>query len=180
MTYAEIADMRGCSRAAAERWTQRQKLRRQPGNDGKTRVLVAPNVVAHAQPRSAPDRSPRTDPTDMTPVLAAFEQALSAIREAHAGETAALREQHAGETSTLREQLNAARTEATDAGARAEAAQIGQAEAEADAAELRRELAVAQHDAKAAQQSAEVLRQADVARKARGRWSRLRAAWRGE
>jgi hypothetical protein len=31
--------------------TQRQKLRRQPGNDGKTLVLVAPAALGQAQPR---------------------------------------------------------------------------------------------------------------------------------
>ena len=43
-----------------------------------------------------------------------------------------------------------------------------------------RELAVAQHDALAAQQAAAELRLADEARKARGLLARLRAAWRGE
>jgi chromosome segregation ATPase len=43
-----------------------------------------------------------------------------------------------------------------------------------------RELAVAQHDARAAQQAAAGLRQAEVDRRARGLGARLRAAWRGE
>jgi hypothetical protein len=43
-----------------------------------------------------------------------------------------------------------------------------------------RELAMAQHDALAAQQAAVELRLAEEARKARGLWARLRAAWRGE
>jgi len=43
-----------------------------------------------------------------------------------------------------------------------------------------RELAVARHDALAAQQVATELRQAEAERRARGRWARLRAAWRGE
>jgi hypothetical protein len=42
-----------------------------------------------------------------------------------------------------------------------------------------RELAVARHDALAAQQAAAELRQADAERRARGRWARLKAAWRG-
>jgi chromosome segregation ATPase len=68
-----------------------------------------------------------------------------------------------------------------------EAAQMARAEAEANAAERSavaetrcQELAVAQHDAKAAQQTAAELRKADEARRARGRWTRLKAAWRGE
>jgi hypothetical protein len=42
------------------------------------------------------------------------------------------------------------------------------------------ELAAAQHDAQAGQQAAAELRRAEAERKARGRWARLRAAWRGE
>jgi DNA repair exonuclease SbcCD ATPase subunit len=42
-----------------------------------------------------------------------------------------------------------------------------------------RELAVAQHDAHAAKQAVAELRRAEAERKARGRWARLRAAWRG-
>ena len=43
-----------------------------------------------------------------------------------------------------------------------------------------RDLAVARHDAQTAQQAAAGLRLAEDARKARGRWARLRAAWQGE
>jgi hypothetical protein len=43
-----------------------------------------------------------------------------------------------------------------------------------------RELAVARHDALAAQQAAAELRRAEEARKARGLVTGLRAAWRGE
>ena len=39
-----------------------------------------------------------------------------------------------------------------------------------------RELAIAQHDAKAAQQAADVLRKAEAERKGRGRWARIWAA----
>jgi hypothetical protein len=41
-------------------------------------------------------------------------------------------------------------------------------------------LAAAQHDAQRAQERADALARAEDARKARGRWARLRAAWRGE
>ncbi len=51
---------------------------------------------------------------------------------------------------------------------------------QATMAEMHRELAVAQHDAHAAKLAIAGLRQAEVARKARGRLVRLRAAWRGE
>ena len=47
------------------------------------------------------------------------------------------------------------------------------------AEELRLELAVAQHDAQAGQQAAKELRQAEEARKARGRLRRAWDGWRG-
>ena len=57
-----------------------------------------------------------------------------------------------------------------------EAAQVAQAEAEANATELRdrhaQKIAVAEHDARAAQQAAAELRWADEERKTRGRWAR--------
>ena len=43
-----------------------------------------------------------------------------------------------------------------------------------------RELTVAQHDARAGQQAAAELRQAEATRKVRGLVARLRAAWGGE
>jgi hypothetical protein len=46
MTYDDVAHMRGTSRDAAIRWVQRRKLRRQPGNDGRIRVLVPPDTTA--------------------------------------------------------------------------------------------------------------------------------------
>jgi hypothetical protein len=42
------------------------------------------------------------------------------------------------------------------------------------------ELAVAEHDARVAQQAAAELRRSNNARAGQGRWARLRAAWRGE
>jgi hypothetical protein len=40
MTYAELADVRGISRASAERLVRRRKWLRQAGNDGVVRVIV--------------------------------------------------------------------------------------------------------------------------------------------
>jgi hypothetical protein len=165
MTYAEIAEARGCSRAAAERWTQRQKLRRQPGNDGKTRVLVAPAVVEQALPRKAP----RMDPADIAPALAAFEQALTDIREAHAGVT-----------STLREQLRKAEAEAERLSADLRQMAQQRIVAEQGRGDLVVRAERAEVDAREARAAAEALREREAAWWARGRWTRLRAAWRGE
>jgi hypothetical protein len=110
LTYDEVADVRGTSRDGAIRWVQRRKLRRQPGNDGRVRVLVPPDILAVAPPK----RAPRTDTPDAPPAVAAFETALVVIREAHAGEL-----------STLREMLDRARAETKEAQDAAEAVRRG-------------------------------------------------------
>ena len=207
LSYPELARLRGINLTSAFRLARRHGWRRQKGNDGKLRVLVpaADRTIdldkSDDRGRREPDKGQDNDlalvvaalRSDTMEVIRPLQDAI-AVLEAQLTEANSRTDRAdqalAGERAradVLREQLDAAHTalvtaqgEATDAVARAEAAQIGQAEAEADTAELRRELAVAQHDAKAAQQSAEVMRQADEARKARGRWSRLRAAWRGD
>jgi hypothetical protein len=60
MTYAELAEARGIKLRAAVRQVQRQALRRQPGNDGKTRVWV-PYDILEASPR--PEQKPSQRPS---------------------------------------------------------------------------------------------------------------------
>jgi hypothetical protein len=54
------------------------------------------------------------------------------------------------------------------------------AEAETKVEKLQGRLQETENRARAAEQVADELRQAEEARKARGRWARLKAAWRGE
>ena len=115
LTYDQIAKLRGTAKVGAIRWVQRHKLRRQPGNDGLVRILVPPDVLAQtdAPRRSAPNSSQNG--------AAAFETALAAIREAHAGELTALRDQLQDQRSRaeraeargdrLRQELDAVREE---------------------------------------------------------------------
>lgn len=60
------------------------------------------------------------------------------------------------------------------------AARIIAQAAQRDAQEAVETVEQARAEARTAQEAAEALRQADQARKARGRWARLRAAWRGQ
>jgi hypothetical protein len=106
----------------------------------------------------------------------AFEAALTAIREAHAGETAALRERADGaerRAAQAEQGRDAERARADALRDRIEAMQV-QLGAEAEAA------VQARRQAQAAQDNAEILREADAARKGRGRLARVLAAWRGE
>jgi hypothetical protein len=124
--------------------TQRQHLRRQPGNDGKVRVLVPRDMLA-------PSHRASQDPAQGTSQRDRADDAQDAMRTA----IEALR----GENTALRGQI-----EAKDA-------LIGELRIAANRADAA---------AQVAQAEAEKLRQADDVRKARGRWARLRAAWRGE
>jgi hypothetical protein len=63
--------------------------------------------------------------------------------------------------------------------------QLGDARADRERLEFELRMAIAvleeaRAEARAAQEAAEAVRQAEEARKARGRWARVRAAWRGE
>jgi hypothetical protein len=137
LTYDELAEVRGIRRIGAVRLAQKRRWRRQPGNDGRVRVLVPPDALAQVrgtrQPRPKAEGDREGDRDGATSVAAAFERALTAVQEAHAVEVGA-----------LREQLGAAEK------ARAEA-----------------------------QGTAESLRQADAARKARGRLRRAWDGWKG-
>ena len=79
-----------------------------------------------------------------------------------------------------RANLDAARRQAREAQAAAEAAQHAQVETETEAANLRADIEAAQRLVTVAQERAEALTKAETDRKGRGRWARLRAAWRGD
>ena len=78
LTYAELAAVRGISRASAERLVRRKHWPRQIGNDGVVRVLVPPENATpesvgnsahgssgHPPPKTAPDSAPATIPDIM-------------------------------------------------------------------------------------------------------------------
>jgi hypothetical protein len=219
MTYDEIAATRGIKRSGAVRLVQRQRWRRQAGNDGYARVLV-PHDEQHPVRGTRPHVNLREGGDDGRgdgggDIAATFEAALTVIREAHAGEIATLRDMVGGlrdtvaraETRAVHAEQRAIEAEAVSA---AKDVRVTQAEAEADRArgvarealqaaetlrtsvdELKagqtmmqdmhvRELEQARAAAQLARDAAASVRQADEARKARGRWARLRAAWRGE
>ena len=76
--------------------------------------------------------------------------------------------------------LDAAHRQARDAQAAAEAAQIAHVEMATEAAKLRADVEAAHRLTRIAQARAERLWQDERARRCLGRWTRLRAAWRGE
>jgi len=185
LTYGQLAEARQIGRRAAVRLAQRHRLRRQPGNDGTVRVWVPADMAASSPFRPHPPATPATpdaadaDDTkgaDAAPfhsqALAALEDALRAA-DARADAALAL-------ANTLAAELADAGVRADHERQRADALHTGLATAETAITELRAGLAVAEHDAQAALEAAEALRQAEAERKARGLVARLRAAWRGE
>jgi hypothetical protein len=187
LTYAELAELRGITRKAAIRLTQRHQWRRQPGNDGATRVFVPADIARRQTPRDGgtPDDG---DGTKNTPfhakALAALEGAVAALREqlerAEAGREAersradVLRER----VADLQRELDTVRSAAQEAQelAALRQAKEGRAKGEGPSAPRLGRLAraVAADDlrrglGRAVWQPGAVLR---------GRWTRLRAAWR--
>jgi hypothetical protein len=145
LTYAELAKLRGIDRASAFKLALRHRWRRQKNNAGHMTVFV---------PSSFIDQRDASEGNGYD-LSHAFETALAAIREAHAGELAALRERvdmSRALSDRLERDLAAART-ATD---------------------------TARSDARTAQERADALRQRESAWWGQGRWARLRAAWRGQ
>lgn len=156
LSYAELAKLRGIDRASAFKLALRHKWRRQKNNQGQVTVFV---------PSDFTDREDESQDNgyDASHHVAAFETALVAIREAHAGEVAALRSQL--------QSVTAERDRSQDASHQAEAradelmGRLDQAAAEAIdqriAAETARvALEQARSEARQARKEAEALRQA--------------------
>lgn len=128
--------------------------------------------------------------------LQSAERAEAAMREARASAQSALAQAQATAKALLGERTRAEQAELAQdrLGSELESEKKARAEAEGALAELRsrsEDLTVRLTDAesraerglaaaKEAREVAEARRQAEAERKARGRWSRLRAAWRGE
>src|SRR5262249_36765384 len=91
LTKAELAARRAISIASATKLIRRSGWRRQPGNDGRVRVLVPWDHAGTSPEDAEPQTShvPGTEGRD----TAAFETALTAIEAAHASEVSALRAQ---------------------------------------------------------------------------------------
>jgi hypothetical protein len=156
MSYAQLADMRGISKKAAQRLTLRHRWRRQPANDGGVLVWVPDGAVAPV--RQTVRRDGGSDGPD---VVALLDDANRRADDAGKRADAAL---------ALADRLSGQLAEAGDRADRLER-DLASALTAADQARA---------EARKAQETAEELRKEREVRKARGRLARLRAAWRGE
>jgi hypothetical protein len=194
LTYAQVGERFGLSPEAARQRARRLHWRTQPGNDGRTLILV-PDSTAVLPRGRPPDRTAVQTPefARLSGLLDwAHERADKAEQRVDAADAArraaeglAERERERADDERQgreRAEARADRAEATVTGERQRAdvlrdridamqAQVAAAEAAAEQGRV---------GAQAAQDAAEALRRTDDARKATGLVARLRAAWRGE
>ena len=112
MSKAELAAARTISTASADRLIRRHGWRKQPGNDGRVRVLVPRTWVENysADPLDKPViRPPGTaaSPTDIQEALSALQAAITVLREQQEAERGGWRE----DRMRLLEEIRDLRTE---------------------------------------------------------------------
>jgi hypothetical protein len=175
MTYGQLAEARQIGRRAAIRLAQRHSLRRQPGNDGLALVWV-PDAMATSSPHRPmpPPVTHETDVDDTPPDVATsfHAQALAALEGALAQANTHADEAHKRADAALA-LADRTLTQLADAGTRID-------RLECDLADALTAADIARTEAREAQNAAAGLREAEAARKARGRLRRAWAAWRGE
>ena len=206
ISYAELAEIRGTDKTSALKLALRKKWPRRKDNHGTMHVCVPPEWLGAWGNRRPPDNTPNDMPSsvpngvDISRSISTLEMALaSADKRADQAEKRADRaeiraEQAEARADQAQQAIEMERNRADRAEAGREAAQIrvDRAEQAADAlrdrldatqAELQQAHAAtdqARAQAHEAQDAAAVLRRAETARQGRGRWARLRAAWRGQ
>jgi uncharacterized coiled-coil protein SlyX len=205
MTFAELSQARGISEPSARKLVRRHKWRRQAGNQGIVRILVPaealdrPKDGARTDPLSglgsvlppSPGTDPRTVPSDTQRAIVALEAAISALREqldlangradrAEIRADAAEKRADGAENRADRvdQALAGERTRADELRDRLDGLTAKLADAQAELAEAQDQTEVAQIAQREAEADAAELRQAQAVRQDRGRWARLRAAWR--
>ena len=199
ISLAELAELRGISRASASKLVGRNQWRRQRNNQGQALILVPADALmrpvgdAQDSPRDSSAKASNGQATD-TEVIHALIDALGA---AHARETAVLREhleaaerradraeqataEERARADRLSETLDTTRAALTTSERRAEQLRetLDMTQAVLAAAEKR---ALEAEDATAVLRGVSTsLRQTEAARKARGLLARLRGAWHAE
>jgi hypothetical protein len=201
LTHRQLAGIRGISTASAIKLALRHGWRKQKDNRGTVRCLVPPdwiNLKGDRQVGTSADE--RADvgadkSSEISFLRGAYEAALEANKaqiDALGGHIEALKGEIAAKT-TLIETLETERHGFFAAEARANRAEEAVAGERARADALRDQLEAAQEElrqvseasdqvrqrAREAEDAIQTLQKADDVRKARGRWARLRAAWRG-
>ena len=166
LTFQQLAALRGTSKRAAVMLVRRHKWRRERNNEGHTIALVPATWADPASPSDEANVSEHVASNGASYAVVVLEQALDTLREAHSRELVVLREAHGAQVALLQGELVAAREAVEQAEGRAHSALQAVARAE--------------QDREAAEAAAQELRKEIAAKRARGRWTRILAAWKGE
>ena len=176
MTCSELARTRGIGRESAAKLVQRERWRRQPGNDRNARVLVPIEWLKSAKTgEGIPEAVPESFGDVMAYVKARAEVADRRAEEAEAARVAA---ESRADIERARADRVEARAEAERARADDERGKATTAERRAAKAEHERDQLLASHNR--ALLEVETVRTADRARRSARRMARLKAAWHGE
>jgi hypothetical protein len=191
MTKAELARVRRISVASADRLIRRQGWRRQPGNDGRVRVLVPPSWASKSQSNPTdtepPDPTDRIEyPTDTSSEISLLEATVAVLREQQDHERAGWAEERLRRIVVI----DGLRTERDAERARADRAEQGREGERSRADALRDRIDAMQAQIATATAAGEAMQaERDQARReaqeaaawrARSLLTRLRTAWRGE
>jgi hypothetical protein len=155
LSYSELAQARSISRPSAVRLVRKHRWPRRTNNAGVITVAVpvAFTVADDRDHRDRPGDRPSDRPDDRPGALAVLAEANARADEANKRADVAV--------------------------ALADRTLVQLAEAHTENGKLRDRLDQARGEATEARQQAEALRQAEAERAGKGRWARLRAAWRG-
>jgi hypothetical protein len=182
LTYADAGEKFGISAEAVRHLTVRHRWpRRKPNDDPYGRVLVGIPDDFEPRPRPTVER-PAADPVELPDArplngrplehLAAFESVLAELRAVRDEAT-----ERAKAAETLVDHTLALLADAQAGRDRADAALAGE-RSRADV--LRDRVDALTGELREAQETAETMRQEEIARHARGLLARLRDAWRGD
>ena len=206
LTHRQLAELRSISTASAIKLALRHGWRKQKDNRGLVRCLVPPEWTSSKRDMQAdPSADERADAgadvgadksSEVSLLRSVYETALEATTarvDALGGQIDALKGEIAAQAALI-EGFKGQRQGLLAADARADRAEAAVAGERARADALRDQLGVAQEELRRAREAADqvrqhareaedavqTLRQANAERNARGRWARLRAAWRRE
>ena len=162
LTYRDIGARIGLSVEAVRTRVRRAGWRTQPGNDGRTRVLVPVEVLVESV---RPDEDRVNHQVDRTGDLTGLVALLTAAE---------------ARVSRLEKQLEAERDRVNEARSEVDRLRAEAAELTAQTDQAKQVSTEAEQAARIATDALNAARRAEEARKARGLVARLRAAWQGE
>jgi hypothetical protein len=173
MTYGEISQARGISLASARGLVYRRKWRRQPGNDGTTRVAVP---LHETSLRTGHDATIADNVSRLASGLEAALLTLQAQLDRERGRA----DEAVAQLSILEAQITRLQATTELATLAKQSLERALTAAESNIGQAESELALLRTAFRSAEAEIAILREAEQVRRERTRLVRLKAAWRGQ